>query len=64
MGDLIAERLSRRDILKGALATTAIAAVASPAAMMASSEALAADNTPSFKFKELEARLRRKPLRR
>lgn len=56
IGDIIAERLSRRDVLRGALAATVLASVASPAAMLASNEALAkSNNTPSFIFDELAA---------
>ncbi len=56
MGDLIAERLNRRDILRGMLASGVIAGAASPAAMMATHAAKAGDDvTPSFRFRELEA---------
>jgi secreted PhoX family phosphatase len=56
MGDLIAARWSRRDIMRGALAATAIATLASPMAMLAAGEArVAANATPSFDFSELEA---------
>jgi uncharacterized protein len=56
MGEIIAERLSRRDMLKGALAVTAITAVAAP--ILDAREAMAqttANTTPSFNFKELTA---------
>jgi uncharacterized protein len=54
MGDIIAERLSRRDILKGGLAVAAIGAAVVPAAMDAA-RAQAASSTPSFAFKEIAA---------
>lgn len=56
LGDVIAERFSRRDLLKGALAVTAISAV-SPLALTAAIEARAegANTTPSFNFKEVAA---------
>ena len=50
MGDIIAERLSRRDLMKGALAVTAIGAAISPLAWIGAREADAqtASTTPSF----------------
>jgi uncharacterized protein len=54
MGDIIAARMSRRDILKGALATTAVAAVL-PATISDPASAQAANTTPSFNFKEIAA---------
>jgi hypothetical protein len=56
MGDIIAERMSRRDLMQGLLAVSAITAV-SPAAMLATGPAAAqgANNTPSFNFKEVAA---------
>ena len=56
MGDVIAERLSRRDLAKGILAVSAMAATVSPLALLASrqGDALkAANTTPSFNFKEV-----------
>ena len=53
MGDVIAARFHRRDLLKGALATTAITATLGPLALAGSRQALAA--TPSFSFTEIEA---------
>jgi hypothetical protein len=50
MGDIIAARMSRRDIMKGALATTAVAAVL-PAAIPAPAAAQGTNTTPSFNFK-------------
>lgn len=53
MGDVIAARYSRRDVMRGALAVSAIATVASPLSIMAAREAQAA--TPTFNFKEIAA---------
>jgi uncharacterized protein len=54
MGEIIAERLSRRDILKGALAVTAISATLAPLVVdVAKAQNL--NTTPSFNFKELAA---------
>jgi secreted PhoX family phosphatase len=53
MGDVIAARFQRRDLLKGALATTAITATLGPLALAGSRQALA--GTPSFSFTEIEA---------
>jgi secreted PhoX family phosphatase len=57
MGDIIAERLSRRDLMKGALAVTAIGAAISPLAWIGAREADAqtASTTPSFAFQEIAA---------
>jgi len=57
LGDVIAARLSRRDLMKGLLGVSAIAATVSPMALMAASEARAqgANTTPSFNFKEVVA---------
>ncbi len=57
MGDVIAERFSRRDLMKGILAVPAIAAAASPLALLASEKASAqgANTTPTFNFKEVTA---------
>lgn len=57
IGDVIAARLSRRDVMRGGLAATVLATVASPAAMMAASEAFAqgSNATPSFRFTEVAA---------
>jgi len=57
IGDIIAERLSRRDLMRGALAATAIAATVSPAALLAAGPANArsANTTPSFAFPEVQA---------
>jgi hypothetical protein len=54
MGEIIAERMSRRDLVRGVLAASAITAVAAP--LIAKVEAQAAANTtPSFNFKEIAA---------
>jgi secreted PhoX family phosphatase len=57
LGDVIAARLSRRDLMKGLLGVSAITATVLPMAMTAASEARAqgANTTPSFNFKELAA---------
>ncbi|MEQ8824584.1 MAG: PhoX family phosphatase [Filomicrobium sp.] len=53
-GDVLAERLSRRDLMQGVLATTAIAAAVSPAVVLsACSEAPL--TTPNFNFREVTA---------
>ena len=53
MGDVIASRFSRRDLMRGALAVTAISSTLGPLALAASKPARAA--TPSFGFAEIEA---------
>jgi secreted PhoX family phosphatase len=56
MGDIIAERVSRRDLMGGALAVTAMSAIASPLAIVTATPAVASTNTtPSFNFKEVAA---------
>lgn len=54
LGDVIAARYDRRDILKGALGVTAIAATISPLAIAAATKAKA-DIPTRFNFQELEA---------
>ncbi len=54
IGDMIAERLSRRDIIRGALATTAISAIFQDR-LVVPAAAQAANTTPSFNFKEIAA---------
>jgi secreted PhoX family phosphatase len=54
IGDVIAARLGRRDLLKGALGVAAIAATVSPLALATASRAKA-DNTTRFHFDEIEA---------
>jgi hypothetical protein len=55
MGDMIAARLSRRDIMRGALAVTAMSAVLSPAAIDQAAAQAPSNTTPSFNFKEVAA---------
>jgi uncharacterized protein len=63
MGEIIAERLSRRDIMRGALAVTAANAAIVPLALdaaraqttPASAPQVGANTTPSFNFKEIAA---------
>lgn len=57
LGDVIAVRYDRRDLLKGLLGCTAIAATVSPVALMVAEEARAqgTNTTPSFNFKEIAA---------
>ena len=57
MGDVIAERLSRRDLAKGILAVTAMTATAAPLALLASDRARSQGSsaTPSFNFAEVES---------
>src|SRR5215207_8829550 len=54
MGDLIATRYNRRDLLKNSLAVAAITATVSPLAMAAGRRAEAAAPEASFGFTELE----------
>lgn len=55
MGDVIGERLSRRDLAKGILAVSAMSAAVSPLALLAteSTSAQGKTTTPSFNFKEV-----------
>ncbi len=53
LGDIIAARFSRRDIMKGALGVAAIAATVSPLALLAAGRARAA--TSAFSFAEVAA---------
>ncbi len=55
IGELIAQRLSRRDVVRGALASTVLGSTVSVSALLAAGDAEAAGTTPSFDFKELEA---------
>jgi secreted PhoX family phosphatase len=57
LGDVIAARFDRRDLIKGLLGCAAIAATVSPVALMVAEEAKAqgASTTPSFNFKEIAA---------
>ena len=54
IGDVIAARLGRRDILKGALGVAAIAATVSPLALAAAGRA-SAESASRFRFNEIEA---------
>jgi secreted PhoX family phosphatase len=56
-GDVLAERLSRRDLVRGALAVTVAATAVSPLALLAAEKAAAqsANATPSFTFAEVGA---------
>ena len=54
MGDIIAARFSRRSLLKGSLAVTAIAATVSPVALLTAENARAEAGS-AFKFSEVEA---------
>src|SRR5688572_1793206 len=61
MGDIIAERLARRDLMKGMLAVSAMAVTVSPLPLLAAKQACAQTpsasvaTTPSFNFKEVAA---------
>jgi secreted PhoX family phosphatase len=60
LGEVIATRFNRRDLLRGALAVTAISATVSPLALATAEKANAqaagnANTTPSFNFKEVTA---------
>jgi secreted PhoX family phosphatase len=57
IGDIIAVRLSRRDLVRGGLAVTVVAAAVSPFALTAATKAHAqgANTTPAFNFKEVAA---------
>lgn len=55
IGDVIAERLSRRDLMKGALAVTTLTATVSPMAMLAACSEDPTATTPNFNFYELSA---------
>ncbi|MEO1102820.1 MAG: alkaline phosphatase PhoX, partial [Pseudomonadota bacterium] len=54
IGDVIATRFNRRDLMKGVLGFTAIAATVSPLAIAAATRANAAEGS-KFDFPELEA---------
>lgn len=53
IGDVINQRLRRREFLRGALATTALLGVPSVAAIGMARPAAATSTTPSFRFSEL-----------
>jgi hypothetical protein len=54
IGDVVAERLNRRDLMQGALAGTVLAA-ALPAGFMSATPAEAQSRPSAFRFKEVEA---------
>jgi secreted PhoX family phosphatase len=55
MGEVIAARFSRRAVLRGALATTAIAATVSPLALVTAGRAASAGGSSAFDFPEVTA---------
>lgn len=55
MGEIISARFSRRSLLKGSLAVTAIAATVSPIALLLADEARAGATGSAFSFDEVEA---------
>jgi secreted PhoX family phosphatase len=55
MGEVIAARFHRRDLLKGSLAAAAIAATLGPKALAAGGQAAASASPTRFDFKEIEA---------
>ena len=55
MGDVIAARFSRRAVLRGSMAATAIAAAVGPAALLAARAARAGDGASRFAFAEVAA---------
>ena len=55
MGEIIAARFSRRALLKGSMAATAIAATVGPAALLAAGRARAAEPASAFDFTGLAA---------
>lgn len=55
MGEIISARFSRRSLLKGSLAVSAIAATVSPMALILADEARAAGAASAFTFDEVEA---------
>jgi secreted PhoX family phosphatase len=55
MGEIISARFSRRSLLKGSLAVTAIAATVSPIALLLADEARAGGAMSAFTFDEVEA---------
>src|SRR5690606_16250505 len=55
MCEIISARFSRRSLLRGSLAVTAIAATVSPIALMLADEARAGASVSAFSFDEVEA---------
>ena len=55
MGEVIATRFSRRDLLRGSLAVTAISATLGSRALAADQQPARTEPVPSFDFREIEA---------
>lgn len=55
LGDVIAERLSRRDLIGGLLACTAIGGLMAPIITSREAAAQTANTTPNFSFKEISS---------
>src|SRR4051812_42212276 len=55
MGEIIAARFDRRDILRGSLAVAAISATIGTRALAANEQVAKKAATPAFDFKEIEA---------
>ncbi|TKT76898.1 PhoX family phosphatase [Aquamicrobium sp. LC103] len=55
MGEIIAKRFSRRDLLKGALAVSAISATVAPLALISADKARAGGTGSAFSFPEVAA---------
>ncbi len=55
MGDIIVQRMSRRDLVSGLLAVTAATLIASPGAVSAATGQALTNTTPNFNFPELAA---------
>lgn len=55
IGDIIALRFNRRDLMKGILGVGAITATVSPLALATAAEAAGTNTTPSFAFTELSS---------
>ncbi len=55
MGEVIASRFSRRDLIKGSLAVAAISATVGSRALAANERPAEAGSPPSFAFKEIAA---------
>ena len=64
MGEIIAARFSRRALLKGSMAATAIAATVGPAALLAAGRARAAEPASRLRLHRARRRRRRRPPRR
>ncbi|MCZ0735407.1 PhoX family protein [Phreatobacter sp. AB_2022a] len=55
IGDIIAQRFNRRDLMKGILGVGAITATVSPLALATAAQAAGTNTTPSFAFTELSS---------